>query len=259
MRSRIYKSNGGKKLIFQILMLFMATFSAPSLGWTQQTTPTLWNHNASTVYLVADGSKRQFIYEEPRSGIAAQGVRQGSLLFDGLTKNGHYSGIAYIFRGGCGSYPYQVSGPILDGYERVVLQGKAPRVGANCQIMAYINDTLEFTLIKSNQASRETQIFSALAEFEGTWGDDPSCSQGVTTTIMRGEISLWHKFVSIGSKANKFYGGCDIQNVRKLSSTQVAADLIECDHPGHKKMNALFEKLSGSSIRTPFGVLYSCR
>ncbi len=38
-------------------------------------------------------------------------------------------------------------GPIIDD-ERVVLTGQAPRVGANCQIEGYWNDTLEFTLLE---------------------------------------------------------------------------------------------------------------
>ena len=33
----------------------------------------------------------------------------------------------------------------------------------------------------------------------------------------------------------------------------------DCDHPGHQKSDVVFEKLSASSIETPFGTLHRCR
>ena len=115
--------------------------------------PTLWEHNGSVVYLVARGSPREFYYKEPRPGMLEAGARPGSLLFRGTSESGRYVGTAFIFDRRCGQIPYQVSGPILDDYQRVVLTGQAPRVGANCSIRGYLADTLEFTLLKSNESA----------------------------------------------------------------------------------------------------------
>ena len=93
--------------------------------------PTLWEHNGSIVYLVANGSSRELYYKEPRQGMVEAGARLGSLLFHGKSVRGKYIGTAFIFNSRCGQYPYPVSGPILDSYERVVLTGRAPRIAAD--------------------------------------------------------------------------------------------------------------------------------
>ena len=118
----------------------------------QQPPPTYWSHNGSILYLVADGSKREFYYEKPRAGVLEAGATQGSLLFSGKAIKENYSGKAYIFNSHCGKIPYEVSGPILDNYERVVLQGQVPDVGPDCRIRGYRKDTLEFTLVKPEEA-----------------------------------------------------------------------------------------------------------
>jgi hypothetical protein len=111
--------------------------------------PTLWYHNGSTVYLVVNGSTREFHYDKPRSAMIQAGAKHGTLLFTGVSASNAYEGTAYVFRGACGQFPYHVSGPILDDGRRVTLQGQAPRVNEHCQIVGYINDHLEFTLLPS--------------------------------------------------------------------------------------------------------------
>jgi hypothetical protein len=96
---------------------------------------------------VANGSLREFYYDQPRVGMMEAGARPGSLLFRGRSLEGRYIGTAYTFDSRCG--PYEVSGPILHNYERVVLSGQAPRVGSDCRTRGVINDKLEFTLLKS--------------------------------------------------------------------------------------------------------------
>jgi len=112
-----------------------------------QSSTSLWDHNGSVMRLNSDGDEREFSYEQPRQGMLQAGAKQGSVVFRGIAVNGGYQGTAYIFRAGCGQFPYQVSGPIENGYRRVVLRGQAPRVGPNCQIRGRFTDTLVFSLI----------------------------------------------------------------------------------------------------------------
>jgi hypothetical protein len=107
----------------------------------------LWGHNGSTVYLVAKGSSRQFYYQNPRPGMLQAGARPGTLLFTGKAAGLSYAGTAYVFNSVCGAFGYQVSGPILDNYNRVVLTGYAPRINPDCSVGGYVHDTLEFALL----------------------------------------------------------------------------------------------------------------
>jgi predicted aspartyl protease len=125
---------------------------ARTATWADQE-PTLWSHNDSVLYLVAKGTSREFRYKEPRPGMLQVGAYPGALLFRGQSINHRYSGTAFIFHSRCGPIPYQVSGPILDGYERVLLTGQAPLVGPDCRITGYMDDALEFRLIKTLEES----------------------------------------------------------------------------------------------------------
>lgn len=66
------------------------------------------------------------------------GVHAGTLLFDGSSNGNEYNGIAYIFDGRCGRYPYEVHGPILEGGSRVLLHGDAPVVDGTCKIKRHL-------------------------------------------------------------------------------------------------------------------------
>ena len=133
------------------------------------TTPTFWDHNGSIVYLVADGARREFYYQEPRPGIRDAGARPGSLLFSGRAIGMRYFGIAYIFSSQCGKYPYEVSGPILDDYHRVILNGQAPRVGADCRVRGYYPDRLEFKLLTSGYRTPAPSTNLLPFDFTGVW------------------------------------------------------------------------------------------
>lgn len=108
-----------------------------------------WMHNGSIVYLMSEGDSRKFFYEKPRPGMIENGARPGSLLFTGKASNMEYVGKAYIFTRRCGQFPYEVSGPILNDCRRVLLRGRAPRVDPNCNITGYLDDTIEFTYVRS--------------------------------------------------------------------------------------------------------------
>jgi hypothetical protein len=140
-----------------------AGFSTSAQAQTQAASaePTLWDHNGSVMYLVANGPSREFYYQKPRTGMLEVGVRPGSLLFRGEIENGQYSGTAYIFNLHCGQIPFQVKGPILDNDERIVLTGQAPRVGRNCRTNESSTSNLEFRRVKPNEGAQSQEQFTA--------------------------------------------------------------------------------------------------
>lgn len=109
-----------------------------------------WVHNGSIVKLVAQGGKREFYYEVPREGLTKVGVTPGTLLFSGQRSGKSYSGTAYIFNKRCGPVAYQVSGKVSDDDRQVTMEGQAPSVGADCQVVSTKPDTLIFSYEGSN-------------------------------------------------------------------------------------------------------------
>jgi len=125
--------------------------SAHAQTQTEPPESTIWDHNGSLMYLVVNGSSREFYYQKPRPGMLDAGARPGSVLFRGEVNNGQYLGTAYIFNSHCGPIPFEVRGPILDD-QRIVLTGQAPRVGQNCQTYGSYTSNLEFRRSKPNEA-----------------------------------------------------------------------------------------------------------
>jgi hypothetical protein len=122
---------------------------------------TIWDHNGSIMYLVANGSSREFYYQKPRPGMLDAGARPGSLLIRGQVNEGQYSGTAYIFNSHCGPIPFQVKGPILDNDERILLTGEAPRIGRNCNAYGSYTSNLEFRRLKPNEAAQSYEAMTA--------------------------------------------------------------------------------------------------
>jgi hypothetical protein len=122
--------------------------------------PTLWDHNGSVMYLVANGSSREFDYQKPRPGLLHAGARPGSVLFRGEVNNRQYLGTAYIFNPHCGPIPFEVKGSILND-EQIVLTGQAPRVGRNCRPGGSYTSNLEFRRLKPNDAAQSQEPSAA--------------------------------------------------------------------------------------------------
>ena len=103
-----------------------------------------WDHNGSLMHLVVNRQSRRFYYENPRPAMKAEGVSQGTLLFDGKRGGTRFVGKAFIF--GCGrAFEYRVSGPISEDEHTVTLFGKAPRLDENCNRIGERDDELIFT------------------------------------------------------------------------------------------------------------------
>ena len=132
----------------------VAVTSAQAQTQTESPERSVWDHNGSVMYLVANGSSREFYYQKPRPGMLDAGARPGSLLFRGHVNGGEYSGTAYFFNPHCGPIPFEVKGPSHDDEERIVLTGQAPRVGQNCRTYGSYTSNLEFRRSKSDEANR---------------------------------------------------------------------------------------------------------
>jgi len=162
-------------------LVAVAAASAQAQPQTASPKPTIWDHNGSVMYLVANDQSREFHYQKPRAGMLEVGVRPGSLLFSGDIDDGQYSGTAYIFNPRCGQIPFQVKGPILDNDERILLTGQAPRVGRNCHVHESYTSNLEFRRLKPNEATQSQKLFttapaSTIEDSKPDGGELPSAS-----------------------------------------------------------------------------------
>ena len=151
-----------------------AVASAQAQPQTASAEPTIWDHNGSVMYLVANGQSREFHYQKPRAGMLEVGAHPGALLFRGEIDNGQYSGTAYIFTPQCGQIPFQVKGPVLDSDERIVLTGHAPRVGRNCHAYESSTSNLEFRRVKSNQGAQPQEQLATAPRVEESKPEVPS-------------------------------------------------------------------------------------
>ena len=84
-----------------------------------------WDHNGSVMRLVAQGNRRWFYYEEPKSSFHRSGVREGTLLFNGRKNGDFYSGTARRFSRFCPGQPleYHVEGPVRRDQLKVTVEG----------------------------------------------------------------------------------------------------------------------------------------
>jgi hypothetical protein len=102
-------------------------------AWTPEGTSfEIWEHNGSLMKLVKDGSEWTFLYEEPRAGLAEEGVKRGTWLMK-LHDNGDGSlnGMARIFTRRCGPFEYRVAGRLYAN--EVIANGLIPQVNTTCQ------------------------------------------------------------------------------------------------------------------------------
>jgi hypothetical protein len=148
--------------IFWAIILFLSSSGyAQTQDASRPAERSLWDHNGSMMYLVANDTSREFYYQKPRPGMLEAGAHPDDLLFKGQINDGQMSGIAYIFNAQCGQVSFHVKGPVLDYGGRIVLTGQAPRVGRNCQSYGEYTTTLEFRLLKTSEV---TQLPPATAQ-----------------------------------------------------------------------------------------------
>jgi hypothetical protein len=142
--------------------------SAHAQTQTASPEPTTWDHNGSVMYLVENGSSREFRYQKPRPGMLEAGARPDSLLFRGQVDNGQYAGTAFIYNPHCGAISFQVKGPVLDNDERIILTGQAPQAGRNCRIHGSYTSNLEFRRLKPTEAAQSQEPLVEATQALGT-------------------------------------------------------------------------------------------
>ena len=175
------KTEMPKRFAFFCATLLFLSASA----FAQSTTPaattaerTLWDHNGSVMYLVENGSSREFYYQKPRPGMLEAGAHPDSLLFRGQLNDGHISGTAFLFNANCGQVPFAVKGTILDNGEKVVLTGQAPHIGRNCQASGEYTSTLEFKLLKTTEVAQTPPATAPTPNIENSKPEPPSRDAG---------------------------------------------------------------------------------
>lgn len=126
------------------LLLLPLVFVAPARA------DSLWNHYGLTVRLLADGSKRQFVYAAPYPNLP---IKVGGTLFQGLKVGNEYVGTAYAWTKNCRPAAYSVRGPISEDQQNVTLYGKVPLLNETCKISEYRDAVLAFNFIDPNASA----------------------------------------------------------------------------------------------------------
>jgi hypothetical protein len=106
-----------------------------------------WSHNDSTIALYENGNRRVFKYDVPRKGMVEEGVRHGTVLFDGFVTGDQIVGTSRLFSRRCGkSVAYNVSGMVSG--QNITMFGKAPRLGPQCEVAETHDMVLSFNFVR---------------------------------------------------------------------------------------------------------------
>lgn len=105
-----------------------------------------WIHNDSVMRITAQGDKIKILYDRPRQGMIDEGVRPGTVLFDGVRNGNRLSGTSYVFDRHCSPIPYSDDG-VMSSEREIVLSGrKVPTQLSDCRPVAYRIDPSIFYL-----------------------------------------------------------------------------------------------------------------
>lgn len=170
----------------------------------------VWTHNGSLVYLVADGADRTFRYLEPRPGLVEAGAARDTVLFEGRIEGRRYVGSATLFRPRCGTFTYAVSGTIRNDDRQVVLTGQAPRIGPDCRPQGTRADTLSFDYVGLRDLDAAPAGASFPPAFRGYWqlarptgGACPRPRLSLSSGVIQVEATSWKGWES----------GCDLVRI----------------------------------------------
>ncbi len=103
----------------------------------------VYRHNNSTMKFIPEGDGVRVIYDKPRGGLDALGIKAGTPLFEGKkTGPNSYAGEATTFSRNCGTAKFPVAGQSDGGV--VTLRGEKPKRGGDCKVTGYSSETLVF-------------------------------------------------------------------------------------------------------------------
>lgn len=106
-----------------------------------------YDHNGSLMEVHVCEGRMVIEYDRPRSGIAQQGVRPGTVLFRGrvekMYRGAKVGGRAHVFKRGCQPAAYHVNG-WMDDKGVMTMEGRAPVRRNGCAISGHRNDVLVF-------------------------------------------------------------------------------------------------------------------
>ena len=105
-----------------------------------------WNHNDSVMLVTTQGDKIVIAYDQPRQRMINEGVRSGTVLFDGRRSGNKLSGTAYVFDRRCGPISYPDDGEVLSGERQFLLSGRRvpTQLNADCKTVGYRVDPSVF-------------------------------------------------------------------------------------------------------------------
>lgn len=145
---------------------FVATlaFTLPMAAQAAQATDYNYDHNGSSMRVNVEGNQVRVYYRQPRSGLAKNGVGPGTLLFNGIVKDGYLEGKSRIFNANCGEVDYFVYGDFKPA-QTFTLRGAAPVLSnMSCRIVNNTsegpNSNLLFTALDGAQRSTPAPLAS---------------------------------------------------------------------------------------------------
>lgn len=111
-----------------------------------------YDHNGSRMEVHVCDGRMVIEYDRPRSGIAQQGVRPGTVLFRGqvqqMYRGAKIGGRAHVFKRGCPPASYDVNG-WMDDSGVITMEGRAPIRRNGCVASGHRNDVLVFKARRS--------------------------------------------------------------------------------------------------------------
>lgn len=129
-----------------------------------------YDHNGSDMQVTQSGNRVSIVYNAPRAGLRVAGVVPGTELFSGTVQDGYLSGLAQIFRSGCGVLDFFVYGDFRLG-QAFTLTGAAPVLAPQgCAVVDNVHDGLNSTLrfVPTNAAALPSIISDPAATLAGT-------------------------------------------------------------------------------------------
>jgi hypothetical protein len=96
----------------------------------------IYEHNLSVIHWFVVGNDIKTTYAKPKPSLAAAGVKEDTVLFEGIYEGNRIVGTAYAFKSGCAPAPYDVIG--WEQGKEIILRGPGPvRSKSGCDVIGY--------------------------------------------------------------------------------------------------------------------------